>query len=308
MIDYINYNVSRIRKKIMLSIFRKSFGVPKSNYRKILNKEQTNEMIKRFIQDDKPRLLCRLGSVELSAIKACLEQKRYDRYLKRGLSRNAGFFSTDIESIDKFVELNLKYLKEADLIGVWFNPYEDILMNEYAKNAELSYLNDFSSPYFSNNPWSQALEGKIVLVIHPFENSIKKQYSKKRELLFNNSHILPKFQLKTLKAVQSIGGNHKDFSNWFEALEYMQEKIEKIEFDIAIIGAGAYGLPLAGYIKNLGKKAIHLGGATQILFGIKGKRWEDREDFKTLFNEYWTNPLDKEKPESYHSVENGCYW
>ena len=52
----------------------------------------------------------------------------------------------------------------------------------------------------------------------------------------------------------------------------MEERIGKIDFDVALLGCGAYGLPFAASIKRMGKKAVHLGVATQILFGIKGKR------------------------------------
>jgi len=45
-----------------------------------------------------------------------------------------------------------------------------------------------------------------------------------------------------------------------------------MKFDIAIIGAGTYGLLLATYVKNPGQKSIHLGGAVQTLFGIKRGR------------------------------------
>ena len=50
----------------------------------------------------------------------------------------------------------------------------------------------------------------------------------------------------------------------------MKNQIVKTDFDIAIIGAGAYGFSLAAFIKKIGKKAVHLGGPTQVLFGIKG--------------------------------------
>ncbi|WP_274095727.1 hypothetical protein [Riemerella anatipestifer] len=40
---------------------------------------------------------------------------------------------------------------------------------------------------------------------------------------------------------------------WFDALEDMKNKIDLVDFDVAIIGCGAYGLPLASYIKNKGK-------------------------------------------------------
>ncbi len=162
-------------------------------------------------------------------------------------------------------------------------------------------------PYYHSNPWSEVLEGKRVLVIHPFEESIKKQY-KKHKILFNNARILPKFELKTLKAVQSIASTNTGFSDWFDALSYMKKRVSSIDFDIAIIGAGAYGLPLASFVKSIGKKAIHLGGATQLLFGIKGKRWDELPFFRQLYNENWVRPLPTETPDNSQIVESGCYW
>ena len=115
--------------------------------------------------------------------------------------------------------------------------------------------------------------GKKVLVIHPFEDSIKKQYEKNRthifERIYDADDILPEFELITLKAVQTLAGEHDSrFATWFEALNWMIEQCKKIEFDVAIIGCGAYGFPLAAELKRMGKTAIHLGGATQIVFGI----------------------------------------
>ena len=150
-------------------------------------------------------------------------------------------------------------------------------------------------------------ERKKNLVVHPFEKTIKRQYQI-HDKLFENPDILPDFKLITLKAVQSIAGETVPYATWFEALQSMEDKIKTIDFDIAIIGCGAYGLPLASFIKTLGKKAVHLGGATQLLFGIKGKRWEEREDFKKLFNEYWTHPLPDDTPSHFKRVESGCYW
>lgn len=81
---------------------------------------------------------------------------------------------------------------------------------------------------------------------------------------------MPEFELKVLKAVQTLAGGQDDrFTDWFEALDYMYCEALKMEFDVAIIGCGAYGMPLAAKLKQAGKKAVHLGGVTQILFGIK---------------------------------------
>ncbi len=113
------------------------------------------------------------------------------------------------------------------------------------------------------------------MVIHPFEETIKSQY-KKRKDLFENQDILPSFELITLKAVQTVAGTKSQFGSWCEALEYMERQIKQIDFDIAILGCGAYGMPLAAYIKRLGKQAVHMGGVTQLLFGILGKRWTEQ--------------------------------
>lgn len=161
-------------------------------------------------------------------------------------------------------------------------------------------------PYYEEEiPWSRILKGKKVLVIHPFADTITAQYAK-RERLWENNDILPEFTLITLKAVQTQCGEIDfRFPTWFDALNYMEKKID---FDVALIGCGAYGLPLAAAVKEMGKQAIHLGGATQILFGIIGKRWEQSPFFKAFMNEYWVRPSEEEKPKHADRVEGGCYW
>lgn len=57
-----------------------------------------------------------------------------------------------------------------------------------------------------------------------------------------------------------------------------------------------------------GKKAIHLGGPLQLLFGIKGGRWDNGDIGKVFYNEYWTRPLLEETPEKFKNIEGGCYW
>jgi hypothetical protein len=198
----------------------------------------------------------------------------------------------------------LECIPNVDILGSWLP--EEIYIRERIKNANIVNLSDIE-PYNHNNPWTLALKGKTVLVIHPFAESIKKQYLK-RDKLFQNNDLLPEFNLDTIKAVQSIANSGCGYKNWFEALEAMKSQIRQKEFDIAIIGCGAYGFPLASFIKDQGKKAVHLGGATQILFGIKGGRWDTREAVSKYYNEYWIRPSQEETPANNKIVEDGCYW
>ena len=121
--------------------------------------------------------------------------------------------------------------------------------------------------------------------MHPFAESIQSQYSK-RELLFENQYVLPEFKsLRVIKAVQSIAGNPCGFDTWFEALDYMKREMEKEDFDIALIGCGAYGFPLTVHANRMGKVGIHLAGWLQMLFVISGKRWvEDQPQYATFIH------------------------
>lgn len=108
---------------------------------------------------------------------------------------------------------------------------------------------------YNGRPWTTALKGKRVLVIHPFIDTIRNQYENKREQICPNTDILPKFELKTLRAVQTIAGETDErFSTWFEVLDYMYQEAMKIDFDVAIICCGAYGMPLGGMLKKPGSR------------------------------------------------------
>ena len=122
-----------------------------------------------------------------------------------------------------------------------------------------------------------------------------------------------------MRAVQSNAGNDVIFCDWFEALTYMENEISGIDFDICILGCGAYGLSLAATIKRMGKKAVHMGGGSQLLFGIKGKRWDNdayhwkdlpqlETNYSSLYNKYWVRPSQSERPKSASKVEGACYW
>ncbi len=286
--------------------------------------QKASDIIKEFLESDQPCMIARFGSVELDCLDCYNEKqktlfKRYFRYIngntnaidwtdtiKKTMLNNAGFFPVDNSNLEKFSDLMLKNIQNLDVLGSWLQKENNFKM-ELSKVKTVKLI-DLES-YYHVEPWSKVLKNKKVLVIHPFEESIKCQYAK-RKLLFKNPDVLPDFKLITYKPVQSFAGNHEDieFKSWFEALDFMKKEISKIDFDIAIIGCGAYGFPLASFIKDIGKKSIHLGGATQILFGIKGKRWELEYDMAEIFNENWIRPLDVEKPRNFLNVENGCYW
>jgi hypothetical protein len=291
---------------------RSTLEVTNYDDKPILQQQEGNDLIARMLTSPEPCMVARLGRVELNCLINHLlvggpGQSGYKRRARREMTTNAGFFPATNEMLDRFCTEFLCDLALADIIGVWFNAGEERICSSYCPDARLVRLRSLE-PYYHEQPWSSSLEGRNVLVIHPFAGTIEAQYARNRELLFADPAILPPFHLETIQAVQTIAGAESPFASWFDAYDYMCTEMEKKDFDIAIIGAGAYGLPLAAYAKKLGKKAIHLGGATQILFGIKGKRWDNHEVIATLYNDYWTRPTADETPNNSRAVEGGCYW
>lgn len=310
------YNFLKLLRKFYLKFFGNQ---KKMQEEQLVNDHQfVSNLIAQKIEESKPFMLSRLGGTELLAITNFIgcdsnnkdifkyitnqqEQWWWNEKMFNQMTEWSGFFPSNPDSITKFSELYINCLNLIDIFG-WYSERLSLLNYFYSKNI-LKVSPICLEPHGLKSPWTKKLKGKKVLVVHPFTNTIKRQYEKRKEL-FNDPEFLPEFKLKTVKAVQSIGGEHPDFNSWFEALDYMKSEIDKQDYDICLIGCGAYGLPLAAHVKSSGKQAIHIGGSLQLIFGIKGKRW----DHENLYNEFWVRPSEDETPVVANKVEDGCYW
>ena len=272
--------------------------------------EQDTKLIVGMLESDKPCMISRFGSTELQTL--C-----YIRYyplslpLKRRTFYNiqyaSGFFPVTHRNLKKFYSLYRQDVKELDLLVSW--RIEELLFGNWLRNKEYVRKTTLDQFYKHEYPWTSALKGKRVLVVHPFAETIEEQYRTNRENLFENPEVLPVFAcLETVKAVQSVAGNTVDFASWFDALEWMKQEIEKKDFDVALLGCGAYAMPLAAHIKRMGRKAIHMGGILQFLFGIQGKRYLEDPETAKYINRYFVSPSAVDRPKEAEKVEGGCYW
>jgi hypothetical protein len=224
----------------------------------------------------------------------------------RTMTVNAGFFPATDSMLARFSERMFEDMQLLDILGSW-RVEERALLGQIggASRVELSCL----EPYLSSRPWSSVLAGRKVLVVHPFSHTIEHQYHQHRAQLFADPDVLPAFKsLQTVKAVQTIAGNKSVHADWFEALDAMKQEIDSKDYEVAILGCGAYGFPLAAHVKRQGRQAIHLGGPTQILFGIRGLRWDTHPVISNFPNEKWVRPSPDDVPKDAMRVEGGCYW
>lgn len=265
-----------------------------------------NNYIKHFINAGTPAAIGKIGVVELKTI-MCYGRQQYTQDVIMEGQYVAGIYPYTPEEYNKFIKIYLKALKSIDALAIWnqilSNFEKDICQQIKAYPIRLQDI----EPYYHISPWSDALKDKKVLVISPFAETIQKQYQIREKIWPDN--ILPKFELSTIRYpnANTVDTRNK-YTSTIEVINATKEQMDKINYDVALIGIGGASIPLTAHAKLSGKIGVHMGGATQILFGVRGKRWDNIPEFHKYFNEYWVRPSKDETPEKVDLVEGACYW
>ena len=269
-------------------------------------KEYTDKIVMKCIEEGTPLFGGRLGATECFVLRTVEfgYKKWYEKAMLQ-LSEWSGFFPNDSSLLWQFFDVYVNSIGELDLPAPFGFEGESYFFKKYCKKSVIYSQNTGLGEPLETS-WVKCMGNKTMLVIHPFEQTIQSQYAR-LDKIYPNYKIFPDtMEFKTLKAVQTIAGTKDErFNNWFEALDYMCKETDKMQFDVAVIACGAYGIPLGAHIKRSGRIAFVVGGGLQSAFGILGKRWEYEEEFH---NEYWVHPSKEETPEAFQTVEGGCYW
>jgi hypothetical protein len=154
---------------------------------------------------------------------------------------------------------------------------------------------------------------------------MKRQYELGRAL----SHVQQARSISFLKAPQTATGEESVWEEMRTKKVSFHTETERIEtylfsasvdgglpqYDIVLLGCGGYAACLADQIKTkLQCSAVVMGGALQLYFRIRGKRWETERKYAAVFKQMeaesalWVRPDDSEKIGCMQKIENGCYW
>ena len=285
----------------------------------------TDQFIYRQLKEKKELLIGRLGGIEAHCLGLFLDRKRGIRspirlirwklFVPRRRSQlcsNAGVYPNTKEMFNFFCEEHLEALNNVDIFSVWAKPFSWVESEVLNNKKEVIVISPtFSYPWFDSRDahsefgWAYAFEGKKILVISPFEQSLNVQILKMNSI-FSGIKI-PNMKFEVMQAPLSQGGLDDGLS-YREHLMRLKRLMEEKNFDIALISAGAYSLPLAAHAKKMGKIGIHGGGITQIFFGITGKRFDNYVEVQKYFNASWKRPETGERPQNWEQIEDGCYW
>jgi hypothetical protein len=291
--------------------------------------ENSDNLIAEILELNRPALVGRLGGTEARFLGEYLKISRSrlpknflyqckPNWKKRSfeVNNNAGFYYGNGIDIENFYNTYDVAIRDTDVLGSWGTAFawiESMYVNEVKHfipvDATAPWVESFSrSPNLK--PWSAKLQNRNVLVVSPFAETIAEQH-RKIQLVFDNFRY-PKFNLKVLQAPLTTGHSPEKEPTWFDRLCAMKDQMSSINFDVALISAGAYSYPLAHFAKQSGKIGIHSGGGLQLFFGVMGKRWEKNwgngNYYEGFVNENWTRPKLSETPKNAKSIEDGCYW
>jgi hypothetical protein len=241
----------------------------------------------------------------------------YPMSMRKNICVNAGVFPATDASLDEWSAYMLSdVLPSLDCVAKWnpANPLEEEGVLRRTCPAAFRCKLRSLEPYYEEaveDRWSVALPARVA-VVSPFASSIVRQWARREDVWKHRTLWNARTDLFPVRCgynpILAGSENAWDVPTWREAVAKMVEAVVDTGATVALIGCGALSLPIGAELKRRGVSAIHTGGATQILFGIKGRRWLTHSVISTFFNEAWVLPSAEEVPSQAVVVEGGCYW
>lgn len=286
-----------------------------------LDLSESNRQLIELIESPEPFLINRVSdNITKMSIVYDIYKKIHPQF-KQFANTHDGIYSKDDKDLVEYSNLYMNTLENMTKFTCFSSLYtetQNYIIQKYKipPNNILHWrvLEPFYNLY--ENPtepvWTHSLKNKKVLIINPFVDSFQAQIK-------SNFSFFGKDDPRTIwdkeqkfvfyKSFNCLYNNHPH-ENWIETYNVMCEDIEKLDFDIALLGCGGYGLPLCNFIyKKLGKSAIYIGGGIQLLFGVYGNRWKNHSIIGPLIQKGgWIRPSSDEQPTNYTKIEGGCYW
>jgi len=232
------------------------------------------------------------------------------------LERNAGIFG-DLPSIRRWCSEYTEACAASDIFATgWYAPIkvrEQEMLKAIGFRGRQCVLRALEPYYWPvEEQWSRVLNGQKVCVVSSFTDTIRGQL-KKDIWLGEMNGLLPAADWSFVKTGYapslSLGraGWECDAESWETCADYVVGEVLKTGARVVIIGCGGLAMVIAGRLKKEGKICIVMGGATQVLFGIKGRRWEGHQ-ISEFWTSEWVGPSASETPAGASEVERGCYW
>ncbi len=254
----------------------------------------------------------------------------YNGPLRLALTRNGGIWPATNQTLAEWSRhMQHEVLPAMDIMIDWYSPHiEGPVMDAWAPQARRLIGLESLDPWISEQAWTTLFGPEThIIVVSPFAVSIQHQISRLPNIFPYPiwSQPCPRFHCVRSGCSPALDTKgiaawppHILAGGWRAAVNHLVSEATAClpstippQGHVAIVGCGAISLPVVAALKKRGMIAIHMGGATQCMFGIRGRRWRDHAilgKLQVATNPYWVNPRAEETPANSKQIEGGCYW
>jgi len=231
---------------------------------------------------------------------APMQLRAFEQTLKVKATRHAGVFPAELRFYREFVAFYADRLRELDCIGLAMDSLRHSLeiVRFHTLTADLIRYQDQepdrSIPANDALCYLPRFAGKRVLLVCPFAEALRARAT--REIFEAVWAKTGKrwFEPASVEAVEfPYGFASETWRRWDTCLDLLDDitaRVDAHDYDVALIAAGALGIPIASHVRSRGKVGISLGGALQVLFGVMGSRWRNWEIWRERYiNDAWTD-------------------
>lgn len=291
-----------------------------------------NDIHNTVIHSKVPMSINKIGTTEAICIAQYLKTDGKSYSDTWGLNYSCGIYSSSHESHNNWCEAYINGILSSDFLHLWHEYnfkknidkqpiknrleqswtdqfiYESLKNKMNIKNEPISSSSDDINPItLGEDAWHLNLKDKKVLVVSNAQKTFEYQAERYHKLW--NGATLGGFEFVKIPSSEHLAcDNPTNQLEWSKKVYNAKNEIAKKNFDFAIVGCGGIGLILTDYIKNTcGKSCTYLGGIVQLIFGIRGNRWEHCKGWYNS-NDYWIKPFEEDIPKKYMIHENGSYW
>ncbi len=249
-----------------------------------------------------------------------VKTRMLEMWLKHYAVAYAGLFPPDTEFYFEYGKIFRDALYQMDFVGLFRHESAALeleLVNYFGLRKSLTRFQnlhpDRSIPDDASNCYLPFLRDKKILLVCPFGNLLASRAT--REIFEGVWRVSGKkfFEPARVEGLEFPYGFAREtwtrYATCLDLLDEIQNEIARRDFDVALIGAGGMGIPLAAFVKRSGKIGIMLGGHLQVLFGVKGARWKKDPTWRdTYFNEWWIDMPESYRPKRGDNTGDASYW
>jgi hypothetical protein len=246
------------------------------------------------------------------------ERRAFELKLAYESLRSTGIFPADLEFYRRWIACYIEHLARLDSIGVAAEaatPTVALLRSHGIGAARAIDMKDQqpdrSAPSAEARCYLPALHGRAVLLVCPFAEFLAERATKETFEAVWAKTGKRWFAPHSVEALEIGYGfapeTQARFGTSLDRLEHLQAELAERQFDVALIAVSGLGIPLASFVKSQGQVGLSLGGDLQILFGVLGDRWRNRESWRRrYFNDAWVELPKRYVPDANQTYEN--YW